>query len=274
MGDRESEDAGVSRREGGEGGNDAEDEPIPASLSDEVVSEGEGDGGEVGDYESDFSDAEKEGPVEDDDDLRAFEESYEARLVQFEAETEMEAKLQVEVNALGEEQARTGGGEMGLAAVPVEVREAGETGEGGNAVSEKKGEGRQKRAGAKEQAVREREVVTKDGEIVSVGGVIGAVGELGETIRTYKQDFERWTAVQRRRRRWWWIGGLLVAVVGFGSGVLVEREFEMVPFKDSTGGWRDHVWDRGYGGIIADCVIDARKRKVEELECVVMVSPP
>ena len=30
----------------------------------------------------------------------------------------------------------------------------------------------------------------------------------------------------------------------------------------------------GMGDAIADCVIDARKRKVQELECVVMVRPP
>ena len=65
----------------------------------------------------------------------------------------------------------------------------------------------------------------------------------------------------------------MLVVLGFGGGVLIEREFEIVPLKDSTGGWRDHVWDR-YGDAIADCVIDARKRKVQELECVVMVRPP
>ena len=300
MGDRESEEAGVS------GGKGDEDEPIPASLSDQVVSYGEGDGGEVGDFESDFGDEEKGGPGADEvvADMTAFNEHFEARLGVFQAETEMEVKLHVEVDALGAERDRqrleaAGAGEMGLlAGLDEEVggsdedmkpggsdaqKEVGksdaqkEVGEsegqkGGEKKNGKKGE--PERAAIKESARADGEEVTEDGEIVSVGGVIGVVGELGETIRTYKEDFERWAVVQRRRRAWWWIGGLLVAVVGFGSGVGVEREFEIVPFKDSTGGWRDHVWARGYGPQIADCVIDARKRKVEELECVVMVSPP
>ena len=111
----------------------------------------------------------------------------------------------------------------------------------------KKGEGKEDKAVEREGVVRRGEVMTEDGEILSSGNVIDAVEDLGGTIRNYQEDFERWAAVQRRRRLLWWVGGFLLVVLGFGGGVLIEREFEIVPLKDSTGGWRDHVWDSVWG---------------------------
>ena len=104
MGDKKSEEkSGVSRQEGDEDGMDADDEPIPADLGDQVIAYGEDDEGEVGDYESDFGEEEKAGPRGgDNDDLRALQESYEARVAQYEAGAEERAKLEVWVNSLGQ----------------------------------------------------------------------------------------------------------------------------------------------------------------------------
>ena len=137
-----------------------------------------------------------------------------------------------------------------------------------------KGKGKPSKVKAKEAAAKDGEEVSGEGEIASVGGVLGALEELGATIGVYRKDFEQWGKVQRGRLWRLWIGGLLVVLVSFGSGVWVEREFEIVPLKDPTGGWRDWTWDSGYGPTVADCAIDARNRKVEGVECVLWVKPP
>ena len=55
-------------------------------------------------------------------------------------------------------------------------------------------------------------------------------------------------------------------------GVLVERQFEVIPLDDPTGGWRGHVWEN-YGRRIVDCATEAQ-RTGSEVECSFTVRRP
>ena len=63
--------------------------------------------------------------------------------------------------------------------------------------------------------------------------------------------------------------GLLVCV---GLGVWLQSKHGLLPMRDSTGGWRDYVWER-YGSAIKDC-----KRKAQTsgrpFDCRLSVPPP
>lgn len=105
------------------------------------------------------------------------------------------------------------------------------------------------------------------------GRAAEAADRLGDEIRVHTADFHRWYDVERRlRRRWSWLA-LAVAVPAFLLlGVLVERQFEVIPLDDPTGGWRGHVWEN-YGRRIVDCATEAQ-RTGSEVECSFTVRRP
>ena len=108
-------------------------------------------------------------------------------------------------------------------------------------------------------------------------GVVSGVGDVAlllETIQAWRNDLARWRVVDARRRKWWVAGLLGLAAPGaLVLGLLAQKEFEVVPVPDRTGGWKDHVWERGYGPKIADCVIEAKKQG-KEIVCKVTVRAP
>ena len=78
-------------------------------------------------------------------------------------------------------------------------------------------------------------------------------------MRVQGEDFGRWAASERRRRQR--LSGLALAVAAPAFlllGLLVEKEFEVIPLHDPSGGWRGHIWER-YGRTIADCANEARR---------------
>ena len=105
------------------------------------------------------------------------------------------------------------------------------------------------------------------------GRAAEAAEQLGDRIRVHTADFHRWYDNDRRlRRRWAWLA-LAVAVPAFLLlGVLVERQFEIIPLDDPTGGWRGHVWEN-YGRGIVDCATEAQ-RTGSEVECSFTVRKP
>ena len=105
------------------------------------------------------------------------------------------------------------------------------------------------------------------------GRAVEAAEQLGERIRVHTADFHRWYDNERRlRRRWSWLA-LAVAVPAFLLlGVLVERQFEIIPLDDPTGGWRGHVWEN-YGRGIVDCATEAQ-RTGSVVECSFTVRKP
>ena len=90
---------------------------------------------------------------------------------------------------------------------------------------------------------------------------LGEVAErIEEQIRIYAADFHRWQETARSvpgRLR----VALAVAAIPtlFSLGVLVEQRWEPLPVYDSTGGWKDYVWER-YGREIVDCTKKAAER--------------
>ena len=100
-----------------------------------------------------------------------------------------------------------------------------------------------------------------------------AVGRLEALIGTYMADFGRWAELERRGRRRWSAIALGVAVPAFFLlGVLVEKEFLIIPLDDPTSGWRGHVWEN-YGRKIVDCANEAL-RSGAEVECPLSVRKP
>ena len=105
------------------------------------------------------------------------------------------------------------------------------------------------------------------------GRAAEAADRLGDEIRVHTADFQRWYDVERRLRRRWSSLALAVAVPAFLLlGVLVERQFEIIPLDDPTGGWRGHVWEN-YGRGIVDCATEAQ-RTGSEVECSFTVRKP
>ena len=96
-------------------------------------------------------------------------------------------------------------------------------------------------------------------------GVREALQETAAVVRTRRG--------RSRRFRLYLAGaallGLLVCV---GLGVWLQSKHGLLPMRDSTGGWRDYVWE-SYGSAIKDC-----KRKAQAsgrpFDCRLSVPPP
>ena len=96
-------------------------------------------------------------------------------------------------------------------------------------------------------------------------GVREALQETAAVVRTRRS--------RSRRFRLYLAGavplGLLVCV---GFGVWLQSKHGLLPMRDSTGGWRDYVWE-SYGSAIKDC-----KRKAQAsgrpFDCRLSVPPP
>ena len=100
-----------------------------------------------------------------------------------------------------------------------------------------------------------------------------AAADLATGIRCHRADFGRWVqAWQRGRRRWIALGIAMAVPASVLLGVLVEKEFEVIPRHDPTGGWRGHIWEQ-YGRRIVDCAVEAR-RTGAKVKCPLVVRAP
>ena len=100
-----------------------------------------------------------------------------------------------------------------------------------------------------------------------------------EEAKGVREALQETTAVVRTRRsrsrrfRLYLAGaGLLGLLVCVGLGVWLQSKHGLLPMHDSTGGWRDYVWE-SYGSAIKDC-----KRKAQAsghpFDCRLSVPPP
>ena len=99
------------------------------------------------------------------------------------------------------------------------------------------------------------------------------IGRCEEAVKILGRSLERWSAA--RRRPWrrlpeLALAGVLPALLLLG--MLIQKEFEIVPTHDPTGGWRGHIWEN-YGRTIADCAVAAR-RTGKPVECSFTVHEP
>lgn len=105
------------------------------------------------------------------------------------------------------------------------------------------------------------------------GAAAEAAADLATGLRTHMADFGRWVEAGRRARRRWAALAMAAAVPALLLlGVLVEKEFQVIPLHDPSGGWRDHIWEE-YGRRIADCAVEAR-RTGARVECPLAVRAP
>ena len=99
------------------------------------------------------------------------------------------------------------------------------------------------------------------------------VGRCEEGIKILGRSLERWSAA--RRRRWRRLPELALAAALPALlllGMLMQKEFEIVPPHDPTGGWRGHIWEN-YGRTISDCAVAAR-RTGKPVKCSFTVHEP
>ena len=103
---------------------------------------------------------------------------------------------------------------------------------------------------------------------------VEAAGEqVADSLRIYTADFHRWRELHGVPWLSLTVAGVVVAVpVLFGFGVLVEQQFQIIGVEDTTGGWRDHVWDN-YGRRMVECITEAT-RTDGEVSCSIIVSKP
>lgn len=90
---------------------------------------------------------------------------------------------------------------------------------------------------------------------VKVVKEVGAsVGSLGETLQAYKKDLSRDRELLGGPRKWAVLGMVVVVAPALlVAGAFVEGQWEVLPLQESTGGWKDHVWER-YGLDLVECV--------------------
>lgn len=98
-------------------------------------------------------------------------------------------------------------------------------------------------------------------------------GEAIDALRTFRADFGRWVDGQRRSRRRW---AAIAMAAGFPAmlllGLLVERQFQVIPLHDPTNGWGAHIWEM-HGRTIVDCTIEAMRTDTE-VNCPLVVRRP
>jgi len=90
---------------------------------------------------------------------------------------------------------------------------------------------------------------------VKVVKEVGAsVGSLDERLQAYKTDLSRDRELIGGWRRWIVLGlAAFVAPALVLAGAFVGQQWQVPPLQESTGGWKDHVWER-YGLDLVECV--------------------
>ena len=80
-----------------------------------------------------------------------------------------------------------------------------------------------------------------------------AAADLEKRIRTFAADFDRWRELQRNdKRRLFLAGGSAAAICLLLLGLFLQAQTGILPRRDPTNGWKDHVWTK-YGAEIVDC---------------------
>lgn len=85
-----------------------------------------------------------------------------------------------------------------------------------------------------------------------------AAAELEKRIRAFAADFDRWRELQRNgNRRLFAAGGAAAAICLLLLGLFLQAQTGILPRRDPTNGWKDHVWKK-YGAEIVDCELRHR----------------
>lgn len=117
----------------------------------------------------------------------------------------------------------------------------------------------------------EKTSVRAEGEAPEQPG--NRAGEAIDALRTFRADFGRWVDGQRRSRRRW---AAIAVAAGFPAmlvlGLLVERQFQIIPLHDPTNGWGAHIWEM-HGRTIVDCTLEAMRTDTE-VSCPLVVQRP
>ena len=91
-------------------------------------------------------------------------------------------------------------------------------------------------------------------EVEVVKKVGASVGNLEERLEAYKKDLSRDRELVGGARRW-----VVLALAAFAApalvlaGTFVGQQWQVLPLQESTGGWKEHVWER-YGLDLVECV--------------------
>ena len=98
-----------------------------------------------------------------------------------------------------------------------------------------------------------------------------AAADLGKQIRAFSADFDRWRELQRNdNRRLFVAGSSAAAICLLLLGIFLQAQTGILPRRDPTNGWKDHVWTK-YGAEIVDCETRIR-RAGEAARCEVAFS--
>ena len=86
-----------------------------------------------------------------------------------------------------------------------------------------------------------------------------AATDLEKRIRAFAADFDRWRELQRNdNRRLFPAGGSAAAICLLLLGLFLQAQTGILPRRDPTNGWKDHVWTK-YGAEIVDCETRIRR---------------
>ena len=93
-----------------------------------------------------------------------------------------------------------------------------------------------------------------------------AAADLEKRIRAFAADFDRWRELQRNdNRRLFLAGGSAAAICLLLLGLFLQAQTGILPRRDPTNGWKDHVWTK-YGAEMMDCELESR-RAGKEAQC-------
>ena len=100
-----------------------------------------------------------------------------------------------------------------------------------------------------------------------------AAVELKKRIRTFAADFDRWRELQRNdNRRLLAPPGSAAAICLLLLGLFLQAQTGILPRRDPTNGWKDHVWKK-YGAEMVDCELRLRN-DTPPPQCEVVVKVP